>query len=343
MSRRVNTASSPTAVPARAADPTADSLDEAHSRTTGPADAEPSLDPQAHEELAAALAAGTTEHYLDAALYDHEYRRRRDDVAWYRRLAAEVAATTVAAPAALRILELGCGTGRLLVPLVRDGHLVWGVDRSRTMLARLRDRMGRLSTRARARAFIIQSDFRGLPLDGALRFPLITCPFNGFQHLYSRADVERFLGEVKRLLAPGGLFAFDVTHPDPRWLARDPEKRYSRTRFRHPSTGERLIYSTSHFYEPATQLCWMRIFYDPAPETAAAGDLDGSSTGKSASRGRPESAAHSVLLTHRLFFPAELDALLHYSGFEVISHQGGFDGGPLGTESNEQVICARVR
>ena len=40
-----------------------------------------------HERLAAALAAGSSEHYEDATLYDHEYKRRRDDVLWYRALA----------------------------------------------------------------------------------------------------------------------------------------------------------------------------------------------------------------------------------------------------------------
>src|SRR5437016_4232063 len=58
------------------------------------------------DRLAAALAAGTTEHYEDAALYDHEYKRRRDDVRWYR----ELAARELGPPDPRRpILELGCG------------------------------------------------------------------------------------------------------------------------------------------------------------------------------------------------------------------------------------------
>src|SRR5262249_42901850 len=69
------------------------------------------------ERLAAALAAGTSEHYADAALYDHEYKRRRDDVRWYR----ELAGRELGSPAKGPILELGCGSGRALLPLVRDG------------------------------------------------------------------------------------------------------------------------------------------------------------------------------------------------------------------------------
>ena len=50
-----------------------------------------------------------------------------------------------------------------------------------------------------------------------------------------------------------------------------------------------------------------------------------------------------VRLTHRYFFPLELEALLHYNGFEIEAHEGDFDGAPLETESEEQVIRCRVR
>lgn len=281
-------------------------------------------------EYEAALLAGTSEHYEDAALYDHEYRRRRDDVRWYRRLAAELGGP-------LHILELGCGSGRLLLPLCRDGHTVIGVDRSAAMLRQCQARLSRFNTRARARVHIIQGDFRCLPLADLAdaRFPLVICPFNAFLHLYTREDVERFLAEVKRLLAPGGLFAFDIVHPDPAWLARDPSRRFARTRFRHPVTGERLVYSTSQFYDPATQIMWIRLYYEP--------QLDGASAAEAAAH----PASRVVTITQRLFFPAEIEALLHYAGFQVVRHAGGFaeapDGEPLTPVSAEQVICARVR
>src|SRR5436190_770313 len=65
--------------------------------------------------------------FEDAALYDWEYRRRRDDVLFYRTLADERGGP---------ILDLGCGTGRLTVPLLRAGHVVVGIDRAPAMLAR---------------------------------------------------------------------------------------------------------------------------------------------------------------------------------------------------------------
>jgi len=293
----------------------------------------------------AALQAGAVEHYEDAVLYDHEYKRRRDDVMWYRALARQVASEQRARARPLRVLELGCGSGRLLVPLVRDGCQVVGVDRSAAMLARCAERLAGRGRAARGRAQLVRADFRALPLaDGAAeRFPLIVCPFNGFMHLYTRRDVEQCLAEVRRLLAPDGLFAFDVLNPDPGWLVRDPLRRWSRTRFRHPGTGERLVYTTNHVYDAAAQVAWIRIYYeaDPAPDPAPATERTTASD-PAAAPPRP-GPPRTVQLTHRQFYPAELEALLHYNGFAIVQSAGGFDGQPISSVSAEQVICARVR
>jgi SAM-dependent methyltransferase len=269
------------------------------------------------ERLAAALAAGTTDHYLDAALYDHEYRRRRDDVRYYRELAGEIGGP---------VLDLGCGTGRLLVPLVRAGIEVVGVDASAPMLGRCRERLARLGV---TEVELHRADFRQLAL--GRRFPLVVCAFNTFMHLYERRDVERFLAVVRAHLAPDGVFAFDVMHPDMKWLSRDPDKRWARTRFRHPTTGERQIYSTSLSYDSALQIAFMRIFYEPAEAPA-------SPRKKRVSR-RRELVVH---LAHRYFFPRELEALLHYNGFRIERHDGDFDGTPLEPGSDQQVLRCRL-
>ena len=73
--------------------------------------------------------AGCREPFRDPDLYDYDYRRRRADIHFYRALARnrmDFGSGT--------ILNLACGTGRLLIPLARDGHQVVGVDRSEAML-----------------------------------------------------------------------------------------------------------------------------------------------------------------------------------------------------------------
>ena len=251
---------------------------------------------------------GTREHYEDAALYDHEYRRRRVDVNFYRALASEIGGEPM--------LELGCGTGRLLVPLVRDGRRVVGVDRSPTMLAAAAARLARVGRRAQ-HAQLLRADFRDLPMCTP-RFALVLCPFNTLQHLYTREDFERFLASVRPLLAPGGRLAFDVMNPDLEWLSRSAHKRWARTRFKHPTTGEVVHYSTNHVYDAPTQINYIRIYYEPEG-------------------GGPERV---VRLTHRMFFPNEIEALLHYNGWRLLARYGDFGWGPLEPSSEEQVCIA---
>jgi SAM-dependent methyltransferase len=258
---------------------------------------------------------GSVEHYLEPELYDHEYRRRRADVNFYR----EVARAT-GGP----ILELGCGSGRVLTALCRDGHHVVGVDRSGEMLGRARARVARLGRAARARAALLRADFRAYAL--RRRFPLVICPFNAFQHLYERRDVEAFLARVAEHLAPDGKLVFDILMPDLEWLTRDPTKHWARTRFKHPRTGRPVLYSTNQTYDPVTQIAFMRIFYEPL-------DLP-----------PEERRTRVVRLAHRQFFPMEIEDLLHYNGFELVTRHGGFTGEPPGPTNESQVlICARSR
>jgi SAM-dependent methyltransferase len=256
----------------------------------------------------AAVDLGAREHYADAALYDYEYRRRRADVQWYR----EVAKRALRGPGT--VLELGCGSGRVTVPLARDGHRVVALDQSQAMLDALEARRQRVPPSVRERIEPVSGDLRRFAL--RRRFPLIVAAFNVLEHLYTRVELEACLRCVRAHLAPGGLFAFDVQLPDPAWLARDPHKKWARTRFTHPTTGERVWYSTSHDYDPVSQIAIIRLYYQP----------DG---------GGQENV---VLLSQRKFFPAELEALLAHAGFRVVERNGDFRGGSLGPGSESQVL-----
>ena len=149
--------------------------------------------------------------FEDAALYDWEYRRRRDDVRFYRRLADERGGP---------ILDLGCGTGRLMVPLLRAGHTVVGVDRAPAMLARARPASRRLAPRVRRRALLVRGDLRRSPV----RAPRSRSPSpRSTPSSTSRpiASSRRLLrGRRARRCSPGGWFAFDTFAPDAAFLAR---------------------------------------------------------------------------------------------------------------------------
>lgn len=260
---------------------------------------------------------GAREHYDDAVLYDYEYRNRRRDVWFYRRVASRLCG----GPG--RVLELACGSGRVTRALARDGHRVVGLDASLPMLERGRARIEKLGSAARSRVSLVASDIRQFAF--AERFPLIVMAFNSFEHLYTRVEVAACLERVREHLGPGGAFVFDVQNPSLPWLIRDPRKRWARTRFRHPETGERLVYSTNHDYDPVSQIALIRIYY--APDDAS----------------RSRARERVVTLSQRKFFPAELEALVAANGFTVTERYGDFDDEPLGPDHESQVLVCRPR
>ena len=286
--------------------------------------------------------AGSREHYADAALYDYEYRRRRADVTFYRELARRRGAD--------RILELGAGSGRVTLPLARDGHAVVALDQSEAMLARLRARIARLPAPVAERITPVTGDLRTFSVAG--RFPLAIAAFNVLEHLYTRGEVTACLQRIAAHLAPGGVFAFDVQLPDLAWLLRDSTKRWARTRFTDPTTGRAMFYSTNHDYDPVSQIALIRLYYEPADEPGREspglpgrpGRVSTAPATHSVDRDRRRPAAVRVVkLSQRKFFPAELEALVAHAGFRVLERYGDFSFRPLdGTAESQVLVCEPV-
>ena len=263
---------------------------------------------------------GSTEHYLDAELYDFEYRNRRRDVRFYKEVAGKFAEKG-------QVLELACGSGRITKALLRGGHSVDALDISMPMLRRCKQNTSRLSKANAKRVHLFQADATAFCLQK--KYPLIVMGFNSLEHLYTRLEVQACLQNVKRHLADDGRFVFDVQNPDLKWLTRNPNKRWARTRFTHPTTGQSLVYSTNHVYDPISQIVLITIYYD-LPQA----DVDVG----------PETTPQEnkkILLAQRKFFPAELEALLAANGFAIDQRYGDFDFQPLSGEAESQVVVCR--
>lgn len=254
------------------------------------------------------LRAGSCAHYEDPAYYDKTYARRSNDVAFYVELAKTARGS---------VLEYGCGSGRMTIPMARAGARVTGVDLSAPMLAKLKSALAGEDAETKKRVTLKQGDMRETKLRS--KHALVICPFNAFLHLYTREDVERFLARVRAHLAPGGRFVFDVSIPDPEELSRKPERLCRTPPFVYPGIG-RVRYGERFDYEPLRQVLFISMEFEP--ESGA--------------------AAFMTPLAHRQFFPRELEALLHYNGFAIEKELGDFDGKPT-HESRMLVIFATPR
>ncbi len=120
-----------------------------------------------------------------------------------------------------RVADVGCGTGRFVAALVRGGIRAVGVDRSPTMI-----RLARRSRGLPAGTFGVQ-DLRHLRLPA--RMDVITCNFDVVNYLLSPPELLAAFRSIRRNLAPGGHFLFDVVVDDP-GLRRPRPPRVSRMR-----------------------------------------------------------------------------------------------------------------
>jgi ubiquinone/menaquinone biosynthesis C-methylase UbiE len=142
-----------------------------------------------------------------AAYYDWENAQtvRRRDIEFWKRMAS-----TVSAP----ILELGCGTGRVALPLARHGATVIGIDRSASMLARARMRVRRAKLHSRVK--LIRGDIRHLPFPDK-SFPLVMAPYGILQSLLDERLLSATLKDVQRVLGRNGRFGVELVADLPAW------------------------------------------------------------------------------------------------------------------------------
>jgi SAM-dependent methyltransferase len=143
-----------------------------------------------------------------AAFYDWENARTvgRRDVRFWRDFAVRVGG---------RVLELGCGTGRISVPLARAGIPLVGIDRSAEMLAYARRRVRR--SRLLHPPALVRGDIRHLPFSGRGTFDLVLAPYGILQSLLRDRDLGATLAAVAGVLPAGGRFGIDLVPDVPKW------------------------------------------------------------------------------------------------------------------------------
>lgn len=138
-----------------------------------------------------------------AELYDHVVPyRERADIGFFVEAALESGGP---------VLEVGCGTGRVLIPTARAGVEISGLDLSADMLEICQNNLKAEPREIQARVKLVQADMRKFDL--AQKFKLVTLPFRPFQHLTTVEDQLACLGCIHSALAEGGKLILDIFNP----------------------------------------------------------------------------------------------------------------------------------
>src|SRR5215469_8593550 len=150
------------------------------------------------------MSSGVEYREISAKYYDEAYATKEDlvDRDFYVELAKRVGGP---------VLELACGTGRILLPIAREGIAIHGVDLSAAMLAILRKNLQREPKDVRELISMVEGDIRTFRSNR--QYPLVIIPFRPLQHMYTVEEQVAALKTAAFHLDEEGILAFDVFFP----------------------------------------------------------------------------------------------------------------------------------
>lgn len=209
-----------------------------------------------------------------------------------------------------KILELCCGTGRLTLPLVKDGFQIIGVDFTKSMLNQA---ISKAKNENLSIEFIL-GDMRTLTLDE--KFDAIFMPFNSIHHLYQNEDLFMTLNVIKKHLKPNGILIFDCYNPNIHYIV-EAEKEIKDIA-KYTTADERQVEIKQELkYDYKTQISRIVWHYYINGQFDSIQNLD-----------------------MRMYFPQELNAYLSLFDFNIKHKFGSFEEEIFGSKSEKQIyIC----
>lgn len=212
-----------------------------------------------------------------------------------------------------KILELCCGTGRLTIPIAKDGYNISGVDYTPSMLERAKAK----ASQCKLKINFIEADIRTLNLQE--KFDLIFLPFNSIHHLYKNDDLFEALKVVRNHLKETGLFLLDCFNPNMQYIVEGKGLQQVIAEYT-TNKGRKVLIKQNMHYESATQINRIKWHYF----------IDGE--------------FHSIQnMDMRLFFPQELDSYIKHAGFNVIHKFGDFTEEAFNNDSEKQIYVLRLK
>ncbi len=245
-----------------------------------------------------------------ARFYDDDYRAYEDDLGLILEMAADAGGPVV---------ELGCGTGRVLMPLADAGVAATGVDISPALLQVARNKLAVAGLAARVT--FVEADLRhpNLP-EGS--FALAICTSNTLMHLITAADQEAALRAALHLLRPDGLLMLDLFNPDLARLLEVNGLMELADRWTDETTGAEVTKWSVRSVDIAEQIQETLFIYE---ETLPSGAV----------------RRTNCPFTLRFLWRSEGELMLRAAGFVVEEVWGEFDGTPYDGLSDHLIFIAR--
>lgn len=209
-----------------------------------------------------------------------------------------------------KILEVGAGTGRITIPLLKKGLNVTALDLSPKMLAGLKSKAKDLKVKT------VCADMRSFRLKE--KFAVIIVTFRAFQHLYTTEDQIKALKSFHKHLKPNGVLIFDVYNPSWKWIAKGDWHWHHADRVKFPGFKKKAQINYRNRYDMATQVMDQHWGFD-----------------------YPNGKRKIIPLRMRFFFRFELEHLLKMTGFKVIKLYGDFKKHSFKSDSPEMVWVAK--
>lgn len=244
-----------------------------------------------------------------ARFYDLDFGEADADLFMYQQFASRCGSP---------ILELGCGTGRVLLPLARQGYQITGVDLSLPMLEVARGKVA--AEDLSEQVTLSQQDMRELELGD--RFNMAFAAINSFMHLLNTNDQLAALARIRHHLNPGGLLILDLFNPDlSRLLDARGQVGLAKV-MTDPDTGHRLMRFHSDKADLGEQTIHVTFVMD---------ELD--------SEGNLQRTLFPFSI--RYLFRFELELLLRHAGFEIEAIYGSYDLDEFSGDSPKMIAVAR--
>jgi SAM-dependent methyltransferase len=214
------------------------------------------------------------------------------------------------------VLDIACGTGRILLPCLQEGVDIEGLDLFEPMLRTLCAKAAVLGISPR----LHRADMSDFSL--SRRFELIMIPFNAFIHNTTQVAQIRCLQLCREHLVPGGKLTFDAFFPSLEFVSTPQNTRVLEGEIPHPQTGLPIRMYDTRSVERVEQ-----VFHslNEIELLAADGSVQ---------------TVHRSEETTRYFYKHEMELLLRIAGFAQWEICGGFDRRPLTHENDAMVVTA---